>query len=202
VWCKIKSLTLTLVVALTGVAAGASAQSIEFRQWQGTAAFMRQPEQVVASTMAEWRSLWARVGAHAPDIFEPGRTNAVGIFLGQRNGPGYGVNVLGAVRRRDRIMLVFEERGPPSYMMAQRMQPPPPPQPRLEPTARALSSGFGAPANNFAPPGSGFAVPPPPAPPPMASRPVPPMGPPTSPWAIVLIGRADLPVTVEQRLFR
>jgi hypothetical protein len=197
VWCKIKTLISTLVVALAGITAGASAQTIEFHQWQGSASFIRQPDQVIANTLAEWRSLWARVGAHAPNVFEPGRMNAVGIFLGQRNGPGYGVNVLSAVRRRDRIMLVFEERGPPAYMMAQRMMPPP----RMEPTARALSSGpYAGPAvNNFAPPGSGFA---PPGPPPVASRQPPPMGPPTSPWAIVLINRADLPVTVEQRLFR
>lgn len=188
---KVKSLYLMLLVALTTVATGAWAQTIEIRQWQGTNAYMRQPDQVVASSLAEWRSLWARVGARAPDIFEPGRTNAVGIFLGARNGPGYGVNVLSAVRRRDRIMLVFEERGPHDFMMAQRMQP--------QPTARALQAGpgYGAPvANNFAPPGSGFA---PPGPPPINR---PPMGPPTFPWAIVLINRADLPVTVEQRLFR
>jgi hypothetical protein len=195
VWCKIKTLISTMVVAVAGVAAGASAQSIEFHQWQGTSSFMRQPDQVVANTMAEWRSLWARVGAHAPDIFEPGRNHAVGIFLGLRNGPGYGVNVLSAVRRRDRIMLVFEERGPPAYMMAQRTMPPP--HPRLEPTSRALSAGPGyAVGNNFAP---GFA---PPGPPAVVSRPPPPIGPPTSPWAIVLINRADLPVTIEQRLFR
>jgi hypothetical protein len=184
----VKSLCLMLLVALTTVATGGWAQTIEIRQWQGTNAYMRQPDQVVASTMAEWRSLWARVGAHAPDVFEPGRTNAVGIFLGQR-GPGHGVNVLSAVRRRDRIMLVFEERGPTDFMTAQRMQP--------QPTSRALSAGssFGAPTANFAPPGAGFSPPPPPG-----SRPPP--GPPTSPWAIVLINRADLPVTVEQRLFR
>jgi hypothetical protein len=183
---KVKSLFLTLVVALSALAAGASGQTIEIRQWQGTAAVVRQPEQVVAGTLAEWRSLWARVGARAPDIFEPGRTNAVGIFLGQR-GPGYGVNVLSAVRRRDRIMLVFEERGPTDFMMAQRVQP----------SARALSGGppgF-APGAGFAPPSAALAAPPPPV-----NRPPP--GPPTSPWAIVLINRADLPVTVEQRLFR
>jgi hypothetical protein len=98
-------------------------------------------------------------------------------------------------------MLVFEERGPPAYMMAQRTMPPPPPPVRMEPTSRALSAGpsYGV-ANNFAPGGaSGFA---PSGPPAVVSRPVPPMGPPTSPWAIVLINRADLPVTIEQRLFR
>ena len=197
---KVKSLCLMLLLAFTSVATGAWAQSIEIRQWQGTNAFMRQPDQVVASSLAEWRSLWARVGARAPDIFEPGRTNAVGIFLGQR-GPGHGVNVLSAVRRRDRIMLVFEERGPNDFMMAQRMQPP-------QPTSRALQAGpgYNAPvANNFAPPpppgpAAGFLAPGSPAPPPPVARP--PMGPPTSPWAIVLINRADLPVIVEQRLFR
>ena len=81
-------------------------------------------------------------------------------------------------------MLVFEERAPAEIMMAQTVQP----------TTRAISSGpsFGAPAASFAPPSL--------APLPPASRP--PIGPPTSPWAIVLINRADLPVTVEQRLFR
>jgi hypothetical protein len=37
-------------------------------------------------------------------------------------------------------------------------------------------------------------------PPPGAS--VRPSGQPTSPWAIVVINRADLPISVEQRLFR
>jgi hypothetical protein len=186
VWCKVKSLSLMLAVALATIATGAAAQSIEMRQWQGTNAFVRQPEQVAANTLAEWRSLWSRVGIHPPDVFEPGRTNAVGIFLGLRNGPGYGVNVLSAVRRRDRIMLVFEERAPAEIMMAQTVQP----------TTRAVSGGpsFGGPAASFAPPTASLAPPPP------ASRP--PIGPPTSPWAIVLIHRADLPVTVEQRLFR
>jgi hypothetical protein len=188
---QVKLLCLTLLVAFASVMVGASAQTIEIRQWQGTNAFMRQPEQVTASTMAEWRSLWARVGGRAPDVFEPGRTNAVGIFLGQR-GPGHVVNVLTAVRRRDRIMLVFEERGPNDFMIAQRTQPMQP-----QPTSRALSAGPGltSPTANFAPP-PGASLPPLPP----AARP--PIGPPTSPWAIVLINRADLPVTVEQRLFR
>jgi hypothetical protein len=190
---QVKLLCLTLLVAFASVMVGASAQTIEIRQWQGTGALMRQPEQVTASTMAEWRSLWARVGARAPDVFEPGRTNAVGIFLGQR-GPGHVVNVLSAVRRRDRIMLVFEERGPSDFMIAQRTQPQPM-QP--QPTSRALSAGPGlaSPTANFAPPAPGASFAPPPA-----ARP--PVGPPSSPWAIVLINRADLPVTVEQRLFR
>lgn len=148
----------------------------------------------MAYTMAEWRSLWLRVGATPPDLFEPGRMNAIGIFLGLRPGP-YSINVLSASRRRDRIMIVFEERGPAETMVSQRAPPPP-----MQPAPRALSAGptfGGAPAAGFVSPGAtgGLASPPPPV-----SRP--PQGPPTSPWAIVLIHRTDLPITVEQRLYR
>ncbi|MCX7362507.1 MAG: hypothetical protein NTV97_11700 [Alphaproteobacteria bacterium] len=110
---------------LAGFAAAAPAQTIEVRQWQGAKAAARQPEQVVASTNAEWRSLWSRVGVRPPDFFEPGRTSAVGIFLGLRNGDGYSVNVLSTSRRRDRIMVVFEERVPSAALTAQRAVPRP-----------------------------------------------------------------------------
>jgi len=178
----------------------ALAQALEVRHWHGTTAVSRQPEQVVASSMAEWRSLWGRVGSPPPDIFEPGRMHAVGIFLGRRAGEGYAVNVLSTSRRRDRIVVVFEERMPAEVMMAQRA--PAPSAPR--PVAGGSPGGFGA-GGIGAGAGAGFApstggataslAPPPPP----AYRPV---GQPTSPWAIILIPRADLPVSVEQRLFR
>jgi PrcB C-terminal len=164
-----------------------SAQTIESRHWQGTVAMTRQPEHLVANTQAEWRSLWSRVGAAPPDVFEPGRMNAVGIFLGRRASEGYSVNVLSTTRRRDRIVVVFEERMPPDIMMAQRASPAPRPI--------AGGGGFGGPAAGFAPPGTGASL----APSAVPARPV---GQPTSPWAIVLINRADLPISVEQRLFR
>jgi hypothetical protein len=168
-------------------AIGAYAQTIEIRQWQGTSAVTRQPEQVIAGTLAEWRGLWSRVGVVPPDMFEPGRTNAVGIFLGLHTAAGYSVNVLSASRRRDRIMVVFEEQAPTDIMTAQSVAPP-----------RAISSGvsLGGPS---APGSAGFAPPSPPSSPPIPSLP---LGPPTSPWAIILIHRADLPISVEQRLFR
>lgn len=192
---------------IVGLATAAVAQqAIEFRQWRGTAAVTRQPEQVLASTQAEWRSLWSRVGAQPPDHFEQGRMSAVGIFLGQRSGTGYFVNLISTTRRRDRIIVVFEERAPEAVMMAQRAAPPPPPPPR--PVASGPGFG-GGPAASFMAPGGAPAGPMGPgtmAPgSAMALSAVPtsrPMGPPTSPWAIVLIPRADLPVTVEQRLFR
>ena len=173
------------------------AQSVEARHWQGSTAATRQPEHVVATTLAEWRSLWSRVGSPAPDMFEAGRMNAVGIFLGRRGGEGYAVNILSTARRRDRIVVVFEERMPAEMMMAQRSASPRPVA--TAPPASALpqgATGFapGA-AVGFAPPGSAAIAPPPPP----AARPA---GQPTSPWAIILINRADLPVSVEQRLFR
>lgn len=169
--------------------ADASAQAVDVRHWHGAAAITRQPEQVVAGTTTEWRSLWGRVGAPAPDVFEPGRMNAVGIFLGRRAGEGYSVNVLSASRRRDRIVIVFEERMPADVMTAQRSSPPSAPRP-----VASAPGGFGGPGASFAPPGTTANLAPP-----APSRPV---GQPTSPWAIILIHRGDLPVSVEQRLFR
>ncbi len=189
---KLKS-PLFAAAAIVCFAASAAAQTVELRQWRGSAAVTRQPEQVMAYTLAEWRSLWMRIGAEAPDVFEPGRMNAIGIFLGMRPGP-YSINVLSAARRRDRIMVVFEERGPSETMVAQHAPPPP-----MQPAPRALSAGpnfGGGPGASFVSPGATSSL----APPPPAGRP--PQGPPTSPWAIVLIQRTDLPITVEQRLYR
>lgn len=185
---------LTVLCATTvfvGFAIAATAQTIEGRNWQGTAAVTRQPEQVVAMSLAEWRSLWSRVGVNPPDIFEPGRMTAIGIFLGARSGTGYSVNVLSTSRRRDRIIVVFEERAPAEVMMAQRAAPSAP-RPvaggtNLAPTGTTNFSASGNALGNLAPS---------PAP---AARP---SGPPTSPWTILLINRADLPVSVEQRWFR
>lgn len=179
---QLGGMAVALLIGLTGAVA---AQTIEVRQWQGAKAAARQPEQVVASTSAEWRSLWSRVGAAPPNFFEPGRTSAVGIFLGPRNGEGYSVNVLSTSRRRDRIMVVFEERVPTAVLSAQRAVPVP------RPALNAPSLGTSGPS--FAP-SSGS----------IASLPAPsaPSSHMTSPWVIVLINRADLPVSVEQRLFR
>jgi hypothetical protein len=181
------------------------AQSVEARHWQGTTALTRQPEHVVAGTLGEWRALWSRVGQPPPDMFEQGRMNAVGIFLGRRASEGYAINILSTSRRRDRIVIVFEERMPPDIMLAQRSSPAPRPVagggPSLGPSGGPPSgaAGFAAPGSGAA----GFAAPGAPAAsllaPPVSSRPV---GQPTSPWAIILIHRADLPVSVEQRLFR
>jgi hypothetical protein len=176
---------------LVVIGGGVVAQSVEARHWQGATATTRQPEHIVAGTLGEWRALWSRVGLPPPDMFEPGRMNAVGIFLGRRNGEGYAVNVLSTSRRRDRIVVVFEERMPPEIMLAQRAAP----RPVAGGASLAPPGGPPPGAAGFAAPGapSGSLMPPPP------SRPA---GQPTSPWAIILIHRADLPITVEQRLFR
>lgn len=186
---------LFLGTAMTGMlmASSVSAQSVDARHWQGSTAVTRQPEHVVATTIAEWRSLWSRVGSPAPDMFEVGRMNAVGIFLGRRSGEGYAVNILSTARRRDRIVVVFEERMPAEMMMAQRGAGP---RPVAGGPVMSAPSALPPGASGFAAPGATASLAPPPPP---AARPV---GQPTSPWAIILINRADLPVSVEQRLFR
>ena len=203
------SLCLIAPSALVSAADEAAAQAVESRHWQGAAATTRQSEQVVATTISEWHSLWGRVGIAPPEKFEPGRHYAVGIFLGRRGSEGYAVNIISASRRRDRIVVFFEERMPADVMTAQRTNQwtrpasnvpsltgpgfgGPPPNPNPGPTP-----GFGGPAAGFAAPGAAATAPPPP---PGAS--VRPPSPPTPPWAIVLINRVDLPVSVEQRLFR
>jgi len=176
---RVASLAL---LALAATAGDAAAQAIDVQHWEGSNATTRQPEQVMAGTMAEWRSLWSRVGVPPPDMFEPGRTEAVGIFLGGRASTGYAVNILSAARRRDRIIVVFEERAPSSSVLTA----------QGAPSARAYST---VPTTG----GVGFAAGAPSAS--LAPIPYRPPGPPTSPWAILLLSRADLPVTVEQRLF-
>src|SRR5882757_8041877 len=131
---RIVSLAL---LALSATAGEASAQVIDLQRWEGTNAATRQPEQVIAGTMAEWRSLCSRVGMEAPDMFEPGRMEAVGIFLGGRASDGYAINILSAARRRDRIIVVFEERAPSNVLTAQGA-------PQGAPTARALSLPTGS----------------------------------------------------------
>ena len=190
------ALVVTQLVAASG---GAMAQSVEARHWRGVSATARQPEQVVAATTAEWRGLWSRAGMPAPDMFEQGRMNAVGIFLGRRASEGYAVNILSTSRRRDRIVVVFEEIMPPEIMMAQRAAPRPVAgAPSLAPSPAPPSLGPAGPGSaGFASPGAAL-----PATGGLASTPSRPIGQPTSPWAIILIHRGDLPVSVEQRLFR
>lgn len=205
------SLCLIAPSALATSVDDAAAQTVDSRHWQGAAAATRQPEQVVAGTLSEWRSLWSRVGIAPPENFEPGRQNAVGIFLGRRASEGYSINIISASRRRDRIVVVFEERMPADIMTAQRTNPTTRPASNVPglsgPGFGGPSPGFGGqspgpsfgggPAAGFAAPGAAATAP---APPPGAS--VRPPSQPTSPWAIVLINRVDLPVSVEQRLFR
>lgn len=203
------SLCLIAPGALAGTLEYAAAQTVDSRHWQGATAATRQPEQVVAGTMSEWRSLWSRVGVAPPEKFEPGRQNAVGIFLGRRASEGYSINIISASRRRDRIVVVFEERMPADIMTAQRTNPTTRPASNVPglsgPGFGGPGPGFGAPSPSFGGgPAAGFAAPgaaaTAPAPPPGSS--VRPPSQPTSPWAIVLINRTDLPVSVEQRLFR
>ena len=96
--------------ALWSIVGEASAQTVDTRHWQGITAMTRQPEQVVAGTTAEWRSLWSRVGMTAPDVFEPGRMKPSAFSSVAAPARATAVNILSASRRRDRIVVVFEER--------------------------------------------------------------------------------------------
>jgi len=178
--CRCALLAMCMAAASAGEVA---AQVVEIHQWQGVNAVTRQPEQVVAATMAEWRSLWSRVGVEPPtQAFDVGRMEAVGIFLGGRASDGYSVNVLSAARRRDRIIVVFEEHAPDNVLAAQAA-----PARTVTTTTTSIPGSAG-----FAQSGVTASLPPIPYRPP---------GPPSSPWAILLLNRADLPITVEQRLF-
>ena len=193
---------LALAAGMVAASAETSAQNMDVRQWQGQTAVTRQPEHIVARSQAEWRSLWSRVGTAAPDLFEPGRMHAVGIFLGAR-APGHGVNLISTSRRRDRIVVVFEERAQSTGEALLAQQPPPPPAPARPvssapmPSGTASFAGNGGSAPNAAP-----APPPAPASAPTSASRVAPAGPVTSPWAIILINRVDLPISVEQRMYR
>ena len=118
----------------------------------------------------------------------------VGIFLGRRGSEGYSVNILSVSRRRDRIVIVFEERMPADVMMAQRAKPGARPARRSAAALRPAAGGFGGPGASFAPRRRDGQ--------PRAAAPSRRPGNRRSPWAIILISRADLPVSVEQRLFR
>jgi hypothetical protein len=171
------------IVCLFGEAFG---QGVESRRWQGATAVTNQAEHVVATTGPEWLRLWRRTGIAPPERFVPERMSAVGIFLGRQTSEGCSVNILSASRRRDRIVVVFEERRPIDAMTAQQIGP----GPGLRPLSNVPPPGA---APGFAPPGTM---------PNGVPHPNQPIGQPSSPWAIVLIDRADLPITVVQRLFR
>ncbi len=49
----------------------ATSQTIEGRHWQGATAITRQPEQVVAGTITEWRSLWVASAVRHPTCSSP-----------------------------------------------------------------------------------------------------------------------------------
>jgi VWFA-related protein len=72
-----------------------------------------QPRQVVARTPAEWAALWRQ---HAGDKPAPtvdlGSSTAVAVFLGSRNSAGYAVEIVGARREGDALIVQWAERAP------------------------------------------------------------------------------------------
>ncbi len=99
----------------------AFAQSVDARHWRGL--YRRYPAARARRRQHRLPNGAACGAASAlprPTCSRPAGMNAVGIFLGRRGSEGYAVSVLSTARRRDRIVVVFEERMPAEMMMAQR----------------------------------------------------------------------------------
>jgi hypothetical protein len=94
----------------------APAQAIEFANGTDTSA-TRQPEQVVAGTMAEWRSLWSRVGAHRLTCSSPAARARRHLSSARARRGLCGERPV-ASRRRDRIMRRVRGALPPDVMIA------------------------------------------------------------------------------------
>jgi hypothetical protein len=99
-------------------------ETVAYRAWQGPQAGASTRETQVATTRAEWRSLWSGLRQDPPPAFDPSRQTGVAIMLGQRPTPGYRVNVLGTEARGERVIVVIEETRPSGDMLAQQMTSP------------------------------------------------------------------------------
>ena len=72
------------------------------------------PRQVTARTEAEWTALWRE---HAPGRPAPAvdfsREMVLGVFLGNRPTPGYGVEIFGTRLQGAELVVQFRETPPP-----------------------------------------------------------------------------------------
>mgnify|MGYP003694066427 CR=1 FL=1 len=141
---------------LVGFAVGAAAPDRrDSASWHGTTSATRQPGAGRRRNHVRMaRPVEPRRRIAPPDLFEPGPHAARSASSSaRRTGEGYAVNVLSASRRRDRIVIVFEERIAARRHdgAAQR----PAPRARCRSAARSAGrSGLAAPAAGFAAPGA------------------------------------------------
>ena len=89
-----------------------ASEPVAYRAWQGPLADASARETQVATTRAEWRTLWSGLRQDPPPAFDPSSQTGVAIMLGQRPTPGYQVNVLGTEARGARVIVVIEETRP------------------------------------------------------------------------------------------
>jgi hypothetical protein len=98
-----------------------SDEAVGYRAWQGPQAHAVARDTQIATTPAEWRTLWSSLRRDPPPAFDPARQTGVAILLGQRPTPGYHVSILGTEQRGERLIVVVEETRPPAdELMPQR----------------------------------------------------------------------------------
>lgn len=86
--------------------------SVAYRAWQGPQAHAMIRDTQVATTSAEWQSLWSSLRRDPPPTFDPSRQTGVAILLGQRPTPGYHIAIIGTEQRGERLIVVVEETRP------------------------------------------------------------------------------------------
>jgi hypothetical protein len=71
--------------------------------------------EVVVRTVAEWEALWrSHLPARQPAAVDFSKEMVVGVFLGSRPTPGYGVTIVSATEQGSVLAVRYRETSPPS----------------------------------------------------------------------------------------
>jgi hypothetical protein len=75
--------------------------------------------EAVVRTAAEWDALWrAHLPARAPAAVDFSKEMLVGVFLGSKPTPGYGVTIVSAAEEGKVLLVRYRETSPPSDAIA------------------------------------------------------------------------------------
>jgi PrcB C-terminal len=75
--------------------------------------------EVVVRTAAEWDALWrAHLPTRQPGAVDFSKDMVVGVFLGSRPTPGYGVTIVSAVEEGNVLRVRYRETSPPADAIA------------------------------------------------------------------------------------
>lgn len=75
--------------------------------------------EAVVRTAAEWDALWrAHLPARQPAAVDFSKDMVVGVFLGSRPTPGYGVTIVSAVEEGNVLRVRYRETSPPADAIA------------------------------------------------------------------------------------